>query len=79
MTAQEMDSMLDKWETSQRFYWTGEETNQIYLINRQERTVIEIKNPEVVKFLYNNMYMRTAPKTFIDDLVNVLGFAKKEY
>lgn len=79
LTEQEFEAMLQKWHSAQRFYWTGSVTNQFYLINRQERSVIEIKNQEVIKFLYTQMYIATVPNTFIDAFVNVWGFAKQEY
>lgn len=76
---QEIEAMIQKWPTAQRFYWTGSGTNQYYLIDRQERTLMEITNPEVVKFLFTHMYIATVPQTFIDSFVNVCGFRKIKY
>lgn len=76
---QEFEDMLQKWTYAQRFYWTGNVTNRIYLINKQEKTLMEIKNPEVFNFLFANMYIHSASQAFIDNFVNIGGFRKIEY
>ena len=38
--------MLDRWEGTQQQFFINGETKQYFLINKQERTVMEISNPE---------------------------------
>ena len=59
--------MIDRWGGTQRknFFINGE-TRQYFLIDKQERTVMEILNPEVIRFLYEHLYMAEINETFIE-------------
>lgn len=54
------------------------EINKHYLINHQERTVTEINNEEVKKFIYHNIYSSNLNETYIDLFING-GYEMKEW
>lgn len=71
--------MLDRWEgTMQQFYYNAD-TNQFFLIDKQERFVMEIINPEVVKFLTKKVYMANINETFIELFTSLGKFKEIKY
>ena len=71
--------MLDRWEGTQQQFFINGETKQYFLINKQERTVMEISNPEVIRFLYENLYMANINETFIELFTSIGGFKTVKY
>ena len=79
MSIDKFNYMLDRWEgENQRFYYNGD-TQQFFLINKQERLVMEIINTAVVKFLSENIYMANINETFIELFTLVGGFKETIY
>lgn len=77
--ADTFNRMLDRWEgTTQQFYYNSG-TRQFFLIDRQERMVMEITNPAVVKFLEKNVYMADINETFIELFTLIGGFREVKY
>ncbi len=71
--------MLDRWEgETQRFYYNGD-TQQFFLIDKQEHLVMEIINPAVVKFIRENLYMANINETFIELFTSLGGFKEIKY
>ncbi len=55
------------------------ETRQYFLIDKQERTVMEILNPEVIRFLYEHLYMAEINETFIELFTSIGRFKTVKY
>lgn len=71
--------MLDRWGgDSQRFY-SNDETSQFFLIDKQQKYVMEIINPTVKDFFYHNVYMANINETFIELFVEVGKFEMKKW
>lgn len=71
--------MLDRWGgVVQRFY-SNDDTKQYFLIDKQEKYVMEIVNPTIKGFFYNNVYMADINETFIDLFINIGGFQIRKW
>ena len=71
--------MLERWgDEIQRFYYISD-TQQFFLINKQERFVMKIINPTVVKFLRENFYMANINETFIELFTSIGKFNEIKY
>lgn len=71
--------MLDRWGGIQQKFFINGETRQYFLIDKQECTVMEISNPEVIRFLYEHLYMANINETFIELFTSIGGFKTVKY
>lgn len=80
-TAGEFERYLEKMHGQQFVHsnngqeWSDEDG--FYLINYQEKELIKIVNQEVYQFFYDQVYMATVNKTYIDKFKK--RFKYKEY
>ena len=71
--------MIDRWGGTQQKFFINGETRQYFLIDKQERTVMEILNPEVIRFLYEQLYMAEINETFIELFTSIGRFKTVKY
>ena len=66
-------------DTYRKIIRNGEECWVYVLIDKQECTVMEISNPEVIRFLYEHLYMANINETFIELFTSIGGFKTVKY
>ena len=66
------------WHPAKIFLSVARPDN-IFLIDKQERTVMEILNPEVIRFLYEHLYMAEINETFIELFTSIGRFKTVKY
>lgn len=65
-TKESFEEMLDNWGGQKQHFFYNSCTKEWFLIDKQERVVINIKSKEVITFLTENVYAADINETFIE-------------